>query len=216
MHVRQTKTKNEVIKMNTIISELIGAVSQVIIFALIPFVWWLITARKKENFFKWIGIKTAKNNGSILKAFVITIIIMTVYVVSATFMTNKYAGDVTSAGSQFKGMGIKYIPVAFIYGLIRTGLSEEILFRGFLLKRLSSKLGFFFGNLIQAIAFGLIHGISFGMATGNASVTVVLTVLPGIVGFLFGWLNEKKCSGSIVPSWLIHGIANTITTCITL
>ena len=38
-------------------NELIGAVIQLLIFALIPFIWWLITARKKESFFKWIGLK---------------------------------------------------------------------------------------------------------------------------------------------------------------
>ncbi|SCX88953.1 hypothetical protein [Butyrivibrio sp. INlla14] len=39
------------------VNELIGSVVQILLFTLIPFIWWLITARKKENFFSWIGLK---------------------------------------------------------------------------------------------------------------------------------------------------------------
>ena len=113
-------------------------------------------------------------------------------------------------------MGYGYIPAAFAYGLIRTGLSEEILFRGFILKRIQNKFGFIAGNVIQALAFGLMHGVPFGLATHNIGVTVLLTLLPGALGFYMGWLNEKKFSGSIIPSWLVHSIVNTITTIIAL
>ena len=36
--------------------ELIGAVIQVLLFALIPFIFWYATAHKKESFFTWIGL----------------------------------------------------------------------------------------------------------------------------------------------------------------
>ena len=39
------------------LNELIGAVIQVVIFALIPVIIWFITARKKETFFYWIGFR---------------------------------------------------------------------------------------------------------------------------------------------------------------
>ncbi|MCQ2529151.1 MAG: CPBP family intramembrane metalloprotease [Saccharofermentans sp.] len=202
--------------MNTFISELVGAVGQVVLFALIPFIWWLITARKKENFFKWIGLKKVKSNGGLLKAVVIAVIALIVYGFMTNFLANKFAGDVTTAGSGFAGKGMAGIPLAFVYGLIRTGLSEEILFRGFILKRISGKFGFMAGNVIQAIAFGLVHGVPFGAATHNVGVTVALTILPAIVGFILGWVNEKKASGSIVPSWMLHGITNVIVTCMAL
>jgi hypothetical protein len=28
---------------------------------------------------------------------------------------------------------------------------------------------------------------------------------------VFGYLNEKKADGSIIPSWIAHGLANLIT-----
>ncbi len=202
--------------MNVFVSELISGVLQVVLFALIPFIWWLITARKKESFFKWLGLRKVKNNGNIIVTILITVVAVLVYGTLTTFFINKFAGEVTSAGSQYAGKGMSYIPVAFVYGFIKTGLSEEILFRGFLLKRIQNKFGFVAGNLVQAIAFGLMHGVPFGLATGNVGVTVCLTALPAILGFYMGYMNEKKFSGSIVPSWLLHGIINTVVTCMSL
>ena len=43
--------------MNLFITELISGIIQVIVLSIIPFLWWIITARKKEGFFHWIGIK---------------------------------------------------------------------------------------------------------------------------------------------------------------
>jgi|GEM_PF-4140777 len=43
---------------------LISALLQALIFSFVPIVWWLITARKKENFFAWIGLKKPIINGS--------------------------------------------------------------------------------------------------------------------------------------------------------
>ena len=42
--------------------------------------------------------------------------------------------------------------------MIQTGLSEEILFRGFLGKRLIAKFGFAVGNVVQGLLFGTLHG----------------------------------------------------------
>ena len=37
--------------MNLIISKLIGSAFQIILFTLVPLIWWLITARKDCTFF---------------------------------------------------------------------------------------------------------------------------------------------------------------------
>lgn len=138
------------------------------------------------------------------------------YCVLSFLCINIVSDEITTAGNQFSGMGIIGVPAALAYGYIRTGLSEEIVFRGFLLKRISQKFGFQAGNLIQALLFGLMHGIPFGLATNNMVVTVLLTILPGALGWYQGWLNEKRCGGSIVSSWLLHGTMNFIVTCLSL
>ncbi|MBQ9643391.1 MAG: CPBP family intramembrane metalloprotease [Lachnospiraceae bacterium] len=67
------------------------------------------------------------------------------------------------------------------------------------------------GNIIQAMLFGLMHGIPFGLATQNAAALFLLTLIPGLFGWYQGWLNEKQCEGSIIPSWLLHGCMNLLT-----
>lgn len=193
------------------IEELIGAIGQLFIFSLIPFIWWLITARKKENFFKWIGLKKIKHEGKWIYTVLITLGALVAYIFFTWLIMSLIKDDaITTAGSNFAGSGAAAIPAVIVYGFIRTGLSEEIIFRGFLGKRIAGKFGFVTGNIIQAVLFGFMHGVPFGLATHNILVTVLLTILPGLFGFYQGWLNEKRCGGSIVSSWLLHGTMNTI------
>ena len=127
------------IRVNLFISELSGAVVQVLLFALVPFAWWLISAKKKTNFFEWIGLKKIRHEGKWLHTILITVVVVSVYGILTTVLMKMYSGGITAAGSNFAGMGISAIPAAMVYGYVRTGLSEELFFRGFLLKRVSSK-----------------------------------------------------------------------------
>ena len=114
-----------------------------------------------------------------------------------------------AAESQYTGMGTAAIPSILVYAFIQTALSEEILFRGFLLKRLSSKFDFNTANIIQAALFGAVHLL---MVWGqfNFLAGFVIVVYPMVVAVAFSYINEKLSNGSILPSWLIHGILNTL------
>ena len=202
--------------INLFFEELAGAVVQLLLFSLIPFIWWQIFAIKKESYFKWIGIKKMVHEKRIGNTLLITVLAVAGYTVLTTLCIKMVSDGITTAGSLFAGKGFIAIPAALAYGYIRTGLSEEIVFRGFLLKRTMNKFGFGAGNLLQAILFGLLHGIPFGLATHNIAVTVLLTILPGVFGWFQGWLNEKRCGGSIVSSWLLHGTMNFIVACLGL
>lgn len=198
------------------LGELLGAVSQLLLFSCVPFFWWLITSRKKQGFFPWIGLKKIVHNGNPAMTVLITVGAAIVYTVLTYLCIRGISDGITTAGSQFAGMGMAALPAAFAYGYIRTGLAEEIVFRGFLLKRIRNKFGFVAGNTVQALLFGLLHGIPFGLATRNPVVTVLLTLLPGAFGWFQGWLNEKRCGGSILSSWLLHGTMNFIVTLLSL
>ena len=202
--------------MELFATELFGAVIQLAVFALIPFVWWLFTARKKAGFFCWIGLKRIVHDKKLLHTMLFTVLAVAVYGALTSLCVHCVSGDITTAGSQFAGKGLAAVPAALAYGYIRTGLAEEIVFRGFLLKRIGDKFGFQAGNIVQAMLFGLLHGIPFGFAAQNVLVTVLMTLLPGAFGWFQGWLNEKRCGGSIVPSWLLHGTMNFVVTCLSL
>lgn len=191
--------------MSMLIQGLIDSAIQIVLFTLIPFIWWLVTARKKMNFFEWIGlkkIKNAKENKTIL--WIIGAI--AAFLGLAVFMLLSVRG-VEMATSKFAGLGLAAIPAILVYAVLNTSLPEEIVFRGFLLKRVSNKFGFAAGNLVQSIAFGLMHGVMFFGTTGIVKA-VLITLFTGSIGWLMGYINEKKADESIIPSWTIHACAN--------
>ena len=198
------------------INEFVGALVQLILFSLIPLIFWLIFARKKQNFFAWIGIKKVIFKGKWWGTVCAILIATGIYIGLTIVAISLLPDGVTTAGSNFTGKGFVAFPAVLAYGFIRTGLSEEIVFRGFLLKRIGEKFGFINGNTIQAFLFGMMHGIPFGIATHNIPVAIVLTLLPGAFGWFQGWLNEKRCGGSIVPSWILHGTINVIVATLSL
>ncbi len=189
------------------INALLNGIIQVILFALIPFVWWLVTARKKENFFSWLGFKKIQTTSK--KQFWMGFLAVLVigYVLGEAMIWLQ--GDLKEAQSQYTGMGLAAVPSGLAYAVIQTSLSEEILLRGFLLKRLSVKFGFKTANVLQAAIFGLLHlPLLWGYV---APWYLILTVLYTMAfAMAFGWINEKKAGGSIFPSWCIHATVNVI------
>ena len=122
---------------------------------------------------------------------------------------------VETATAEFTGLGVKGLPAALVYAFVKTSLSEEILFRGFILKRLASKTGFAAANCVQSALFGMPHGILFFNFV-NPVIAVSIIVFTGIVAWSMGYINEKKADGSIIPSWIIHGLSNAFASVISL
>ncbi|MBU5670729.1 CPBP family intramembrane metalloprotease [Paenibacillus sp. MSJ-6] len=190
--------------MELLVNKLISSILQILLFAAIPFIWWAVSSRKQTSFWNWIGLKKIGEvkgkslyvwTGAIIVGFLLLSLLI-LPLVSDT------------AASEFNGLGIAALPAALVYAFFNTALPEEIIFRGFLLKRCSAKLGFPIGNAIQSLVFGLMHGVMFFAITG-ALTALLIIIFTGAIGWFMGMINEKKANGSILPSWLIHGIANT-------
>lgn len=194
------------------LNQLINSIIQIILFSIIPFIWWLITARKKENFFTWLGFKRPARKKKvlilcILGGFAICEVVgLLVYNVLLKTDWNT---------SSFAGMGAAGIPCAIFYSYLQTALSEEIIFRGFIQKRLQSKLGFTAATIIQAALFGAIHVI-LSLSQITVAQGIALFFYPMLPAIVFAYVNEKKADGSILPSWLIHGTLNLVTQLIQL
>lgn len=192
-------------------NSLISAVLQVILFSVIPFIWWLCTARKKQPFLTWIGLQKPiiVHKGRYAIFFVLSIVVLVVPSFALIFF---YIDRSLLAVNQFAGLGAMAIIPALMYAIIQTGLAEELLFRGFLLKRLAKSFGFQVGNLVQSIVFGCVHG---AMLWSVLSLHVILLVVltTALAGYLMGWMNERVAGGSIVTSWCIHSIVNFIAAC---
>ena len=196
-----------------VINKIISSIIEIIALSIVPFIWWLVTARKKENFFKWLGFKKVKRNN--FKITILFIVLTTIAFGVISIITLSMIKNVETATSEFAGMGISALPSALVYAVLNTSLPEEIFFRGFLLKRLSNKFGFITGNIIQSVIFGLMHGLMFFSLVGIIKAAIIFAIT-GLIAFSIGYVKKKKAEGSIIPGWTIHALGNTMASVISM
>ncbi len=109
-----------------------------------------------------------------------------------------------SPQGSFRGLGLSgtAVSLALLYGVIKTGFPEELLFRGLIAGSLSRRFSLLWANVGQAFIFLLPH-------------LIVLKVMPElwpilpiifVTSLFLGWVRIK--SGSIIGGWLIHASAN--------
>lgn len=189
--------------MNLFANKIFSSIVQIIMFAIIPYIWWLITARKQQKFAEWIGLKKIEGGKKTITA----IVIVSIGFLFSGALTLYAIKGIETATSEFIGLGVVAIPAIVVYAAFNTAFPEELLFRGFLLKRLVNVFGFNIANIIQALLFGLLHGGMFFSLAGTLK-TIWITVITGVIAWFMGYINEKYSNGSIIPSWIIHTISN--------
>jgi membrane protease YdiL (CAAX protease family) len=198
-----------------LLSEFLSALIQLAVVLLLAWLPWVIFARKRSGFRQWVGLilPTARSMAWALAILLVWSVITTALYFMPAF-TDLAAGEGTVAGvvreTGFSGESLVLIA---ILALLKTGLAEEILFRGLIAKRLINALGFWIGNTLQAAIFGAIH-LAIFLIPGGPEFTWTLGALvlfvPGMAGWLMGFTNERLGNGSIAPGWLIHGFGNAI------
>ena len=195
--------------MVSLIQQMTNALIQIVLFMLLPFIWWFVTARRKSSFLDWIGFKPLKDTGN-HKMWLWIFLGLLSFTVFSYLVLYTIVKDLKTATSSFSGLGFQALPAVLIYSLFQTSLPEELLFRGFLLKRFSVCLSFGVANTIQAALFGLLHGLMFITEVSWLQTLVIILCTGGIAAYL-GFVNEKKSGGSILASWIMHAFANVIT-----
>ena len=203
--------------MQLVMSSITTTIVNLIVFSLLPIIWWFFRHRKEEGFFRWIGFfkPQLKSKWWVLLVFAILYYFLynfdfTQFVSSETLEYIESSAAVSA--NVFAGMGAAAILPAFIENFIANGVAEEILYRGFLCKRLISKIGLVKGVILQAVLFGLMHNMLYilaGLDVGLWYHTLTF-IFTGTGALLLGWLNEKIFNGSIIPSILLHGAGNFI------
>jgi membrane protease YdiL (CAAX protease family) len=111
---------------------------------------------------------------------------------------------------QANGLSVITFILLIVKALIQTSFSEEILFRGFIGKRLIGWLGFTIGNFLQALLFGAVHLLIFAGQEFSLTLAIGIVLYTAIGGWVMGSLNERMGNGSILPGWLMHGLTNLI------
>lgn len=203
--------------MQLIISSVITAITNLIVFSILPVIWWFFRHRKKEGFFRWIGFFKPQLNSELWVLLLFAILYYFFYNFDFTqFVDSKTLAYIENSSSvsanAFAGIGAAAILPALIENFIANGIAEEILYRGFLCKRLCKKAGVVQGIIIQAVLFGLMHNILYVLAGLDVGLWyhTLTFIFTGIGALLLGWLNEKIFNGSIIPSILLHGAGNFI------
>lgn len=196
------------------INEIISAVLQVLVFTLIPFIVYLITHRKAKGFFEYIGLKAAPK-----KALFLALATSLIFLAGGLFLAfvsdqvREVLINPPSVTGKIREMGFQPASVftLIVIAWFKTSLSEEILFRGFIAKRLVNRFGFQLGNILQAVIFALIHLLLF-WALSKAGIGFLLFIFffSGIAGYIVEYINEKYGEGSILPGWIAHALGNTI------
>ena len=195
--------------MVSLIQQMTNALIQIVLFMLLPFIWWFVTARRKSSFLDWIGFKPLKDTGN-HKMWLWIFLGLLSFTIFSYLVLYTIVKDLKTATSSFSGLGFQALPAVLIYSLFQTSLPEELLFRGFLLKRFSVSLSFGIANTIQAALFGLLHGLMFITEVSWLQTLVIILCTGGIAAYL-GFVNEKKSGGSILASWIMHALANVVT-----
>lgn len=194
----------EVKVASALLSEILTAFLQVGIVLFLALVVRLAIDRTGVGFWAGVGLKRAPwkpvligaTGGGLLAA--------------ALVLTPGVATMATGKNSIVGEAGRGAYAVLAIIALFKTSLSEEILFRGLIGKRLIAWLGFQWGNGIQAVLFGLMHLVLLLVPTMSTLAVMLAVAMTGTGGWLSGWLNERMGQGSILPSWAAHGTANLV------
>lgn len=198
------------------ISAVVSSILQVLVFAAIPFAVYLATRRRARGFWSYLGLVRPERRTLALAAGLALVLAAAMLAVfSAPALRGMLTAPNTVTGRLMaQGLTPETAFLILLYAGIQTSLSEEILFRGFLAKRLIARMGFRWGNLLQAVLFGSVHLLLFVGPAGqslSAARLVTLLATTSAIGWLLGWLNERRGNGSILPSWLAHALTNLIT-----
>jgi len=195
------------------LDEIFGALLQLLVFTTLPFLVYVIQTKSVKGFGNYIGITRSTPKANVLAIatsllFAAPLLLLTL--ISEEFQTIMF--DPTSITGKFRNMefGAEALTILLVMALFKTSLTEEILFRGFVAKRLIGLLGFRNGNLAQATFFGIIHTALFALITDNTLFLTIIFVVPSIGAYVTVILNEKLANGSILPGWIAHALANVL------
>lgn len=197
-----------------IANEVISAIVQVLVFTAIPFFVYLIAYRRAKGFFDYIGLRQPERR-TMLYATLLTVAfvlpVLLILFLSPSIREVATAPNTVTGRLRSYGFSGATVVLLGLKALVQTSLSEEILFRGFVAKRLISWLGFTRGNLVQALLFGSVHLLLFIGQQFSVLLAVGVVLFTGLVGWTLGYLNERVGNGSILPSWWMHAFTNAIT-----
>ena len=187
-------------------TQLVNTMLNIILFSLIPLGIYLIRERKLKGFFNYLGLYLPPKEWG-WKSAVSWISIVYLSTLAANIFLWR-SGYSARAVDGLEGLSVLSLLIyAVLYGL-RTGVAEEVFFRGFIAKELITRLGYKWGNFLQALIFALPHFVVGGSASWPDLISRIGFAF--VLGYVFGWVMEKKARGSILPGMAAHFLINIL------
>lgn len=182
-----------------------SSVFQVLVFTAVPFLAYLATRRAARGFLDYVGLVLP---GRRAMAWATALAVATA---PPTLLLLFLPGfrDVSLApgtvGGDFAAAkpSVPAFAAVLVVVFVRSGLAEELLFWDFVAKRLIGRLGFRWGNALQAAVFASPHLLVLAVPGGvlaSGMAVALLFVATAAVGWAFGFLNERVGNGSMAPS----------------
>ena len=193
--------------------EMVNTVVQLTVALLIAGLAWAAFGRRKAGFAEWLGlVRPARGWARPTLVLFLAILAVTLPIFLLTPLIEAVTAGNT-VGGKFAGQpwGFGLLATIAIMAFVKTALSEEILFRGLIARRLIAWLGFARGNALQAALFGSVHLSIFAVPNGPEPTPLAIAALffiPSAAGWLMGYANQRYGGGSIVPGWTIHAGGN--------
>jgi len=186
--------------MDLVTTLLVGAL-QVLVFALVPFAWWLNASRPDGSFWRFLGFR-GSHDGTDPLVLGASIVAAVGFFGSALLSG---MGTPTAGGSGYVGV----VAVAFV-AVVQYALSEELFFRGFVLRWLGEKRpGPSIANVLQALACGLLRMATHWVFVDRALAPCLAAFALGAGSALMvGWVRQR--TGSLWRSWAAHGSGNLV------
>jgi len=179
------------------------------LYALLP----LIFVKRRD--WKEIRIKKPISSTYILWGTLLTALIIlvsyTIHYYTVDFSSSNFmalmAKQQMASGVITKYNAWQYFPIAAIGFCTVSPLTEEVFFRGLLMKSFENKFSAFSANLLQALLFSFIHLAYFWLIEFNLGI-IIPTFLGMPIGILFGWIVQK--TDSLISSIILHVVHNFI------
>lgn len=196
-----------------LVEESISSVLQLSIVLIITGIFYLFAGRARSGFREFTGLLWPTSK-SMRWAFITALVIvpLTLATFYLTPLVEAARAENTVAGEfRAQGFSAETAAVIVLVALVKTSLTEEILFRGLIAKRLIRWLGFTLGNSLQAALFGAVHMLIFVGPGGPEFSWATAVAFFGATaggGWVQAYLNERVGNGSIAPGWLVHSLTN--------
>ena len=189
------------------ISSILSALLQVGLVLIVAGAVYFAMGRRDGSFLRFVGLYPAPLPALAAAAAVGLVLVLAILLIPGIAELASARGTVAGDAAQI-GLSTAVVPSLLIAAVLKTSLSEEILFRGLIGKRLIARLGFQTGNFIQAVLFGLVHLLLLLVPAASTVLVLSMVLITGISGWINGWLNERLGGGSILPGWAAHAVAN--------